>query len=125
MARAVRTVSGEDYSKWLSHPLETLGQRWKDSGCELHALPPWFKTEFFREACEKGDVAALQWAVVFDTYRGTDTATVNSQVSVLNWWRQSGLDLTHEKEMNRASEASHVNVLQWWKDSGLPLTNTD
>ncbi|KAI9328233.1 hypothetical protein DFJ73DRAFT_782621 [Zopfochytrium polystomum] len=81
--------------------------------CHFNALPPWFKTEFFREACEKGDVAALQWAVTagveFDTNRGTDTATVNGQVGVLNWWRQSGLDLTHEKEMDRASEAGHVH----------------
>ncbi|KAI9329387.1 hypothetical protein DFJ73DRAFT_596864, partial [Zopfochytrium polystomum] len=46
-------------------------------------------------------------------------------VDVLQWWKESGLELQHtEKAMTKASSKGRLDLLQWWKDSGLELKYT-
>ena len=49
-----------------------------------------------------------------------DVASAKGYIHVLNWWKESGLELQYSyHSMNWASEHGHINVLQWWRNSGL------
>ncbi|KAI9324762.1 hypothetical protein DFJ73DRAFT_232213 [Zopfochytrium polystomum] len=94
-----------------------------------NAIPDWFKDEFFDDACSKGQVAALEWAVnagvEFTHSHGYHTANYFGYVAVLDWLRQSGLELTYGRAMDQACSRGHLHVLQWWKDSGLSFTYSE
>ncbi|KAI9348997.1 hypothetical protein DFJ73DRAFT_777183 [Zopfochytrium polystomum] len=54
--------------------------------------------------------------------KSMDDASKMGWVDVLQWWKDSGLDLKYTMAaMNFASLNGHLDVLQWWKDSGLKL----
>jgi hypothetical protein len=54
-----------------------------------------------------------------------DNASSAGLVDILQWWKQSGLELRwSEKAIDMACRNGHVNVLQWWKDSGLAMKYT-
>ncbi|KAI9355702.1 hypothetical protein DFJ73DRAFT_657941 [Zopfochytrium polystomum] len=94
-----------------------------------NAIPHWFKDEFFDDACSKGEVGALEWAVSagveFTHSNGYHTANYYGHVVVLEWLRQSRLELTHTLVMDKACWRGHLHALQWWKDSGLPFTYSE
>ncbi len=47
-----------------------------------------------------------------------DRASQNGHVYVLQWWKESGLELRYTTNaINHASRNGHVSVLQWWKDN--------
>src|ERR1051326_2035265 len=49
-----------------------------------------------------------------------DWSSRNGHVEVLQWWKDSSLELKWSGfAMDRASEEGHVEILQWWKESGL------
>jgi hypothetical protein len=51
-----------------------------------------------------------------------DAASRGGHVDVLQWWKESGLELKWSNHaMNAASRSGHVAVLQWWKESGLEV----
>jgi hypothetical protein len=51
-----------------------------------------------------------------------DAASANGNVAVLQWWKESGLELKwSEYALYQASQNGHVHVLQWWEDSGLEM----
>ena len=51
-----------------------------------------------------------------------DIASSAGHVQVLEWFRNSGLDVKYDKTaMHHASLHGRVDVLQWWLDSGLQL----
>jgi ankyrin repeat protein len=55
-------------------------------------------------------------------YDGLDVASCNGHISVLEWWKNSGLRLEYSiNVLYSASINGHINVLEWWKNSGLPL----
>ncbi|KAI8815529.1 uncharacterized protein EV422DRAFT_374313 [Fimicolochytrium jonesii] len=46
-----------------------------------------------------------------------DGASMNGFVSVLDWWKTSGLALKFTARANDASRNGHIKVLDWWKSS--------
>jgi len=56
-----------------------------------------------------------------DSY-SMDSASRRGLISLLDWWKASGLELHWSKlAMDEASRNGHVSVLEWWKKSGLKL----
>ncbi|KAJ1565135.1 hypothetical protein HK405_013076 [Cladochytrium tenue] len=50
------------------------------------------------------------------TSRAVDWASRNGHVAVLDWWRDSGLDVRYTAAaMDGASAAGHLHVLEWWR----------
>ncbi|KAJ3033792.1 hypothetical protein HDV00_005833 [Rhizophlyctis rosea] len=51
-----------------------------------------------------------------------DAASANGLIWVLQWWKESGLELRYSQDsMALAGKYGHVEVLKWWKDSSLEL----
>ncbi|KAI8806515.1 hypothetical protein BJ742DRAFT_870416 [Cladochytrium replicatum] len=56
------------------------------------------------------------------TDKSIDSASANGHVSVLEWWRNSGLELMwSEDAFDEACPTRNIGVLTWWKSSGLEL----
>ena len=49
-------------------------------------------------------------------------ASMNGDIDVLNWWKNSGLDLCYS--FDSIDHAHNIEVLDWWKNSGLALCYT-
>ncbi|KAI9003674.1 hypothetical protein BC832DRAFT_559673 [Gaertneriomyces semiglobifer] len=103
---------------------------WLRSGFELK-----YTYHSMDNASERGDVNILQWwkdaranypernIELQYTYSSMDCTTF---VSVLEWWRTSGLHLLYsELAMDEASEFEAFHLLDWWKNSGLALEYTE
>ncbi|KAI9327646.1 hypothetical protein DFJ73DRAFT_134197 [Zopfochytrium polystomum] len=78
-------------------------------------------------AIRHGQVAVLDWLQQqswcdLKSINAMDLASLFGHTNVLQWWKDSGLDLSYTKSaMDDASGHGHLDVLQWWLDSGLPL----
>ena len=74
----------------------------------------------------------LQWwkdcpAVIKKEYgpEAMDGASRAGFVEVLDWWLNSGLQLSYtEKALESASAKGHVDVLEWWRVNSEKLANT-
>jgi hypothetical protein len=54
-----------------------------------------------------------------------DSASAKGQIDLLNWWKDSGLDVIYTNDsMNEASKNGHLSILDWWKNSGFTLKYT-
>uniref|UniRef100_A0A6C0EB81 Ankyrin repeat protein n=1 Tax=viral metagenome TaxID=1070528 RepID=A0A6C0EB81_9ZZZZ len=53
-----------------------------------------------------------------------DCASVLGHIHILEWWRNSGLQLEYSSlnAMHGASRNNKINALEWWKKSGLELS---
>lgn len=76
-------------------------------------------------ASKNGDLLLLQQlALSQDSYTSDamDLASANGHVEILEWWKQSGLELKYtQNAMDSASHNGHTAVLDWWVNSGLRL----
>ncbi|KAJ1560584.1 hypothetical protein HK096_008037 [Nowakowskiella sp. JEL0078] len=80
------------------------------------------------DASANGHVDVLKaWKIESDL-RGmeflyyTDAMDKTSLVAVLNWWKDSGLEMKWTSfAMNKASMNGHIHILNWWKESGLEM----
>jgi hypothetical protein len=63
--------------------------------------------------------------LVSDVRFDMDHASGAGHVTLLDWWKHTGLECRYTKNaMNWASQHGHVAVLDWWKDSGLECRYT-
>ena len=78
------------------------------------------------EASENGRIDDLNKSLrqQFTPYTkaSMNVASANGHVDVLEWWKNSGLELKYTaKAIKVASLNGHIDVLEWWKNSGLKL----
>ena len=50
-----------------------------------------------------------------------DSASQQCHVKVLEWWKESGVELKYDGPIYEVSKAGCVQGLEWWKKSGLTL----
>ncbi len=94
--------------------------------CYRHCIPhiPCMSLD---ESSNLGRVSVLDWwkqsgLPLKYTDLAMKWASNNGHVAILEWWKQSGLVLKYDGHaMSLASFAGQVAVLEWWKQSGLPL----
>ncbi|KAI9217509.1 hypothetical protein BC828DRAFT_418058 [Blastocladiella britannica] len=76
------------------------------------------------DASRNGHVDVLEWwrnsgLELKYTRQAMDDASCNGHVDVLEWWRHSGLELKYTHQaMDQASNKGHINVLSWWQQGG-------
>jgi hypothetical protein len=76
---------------------------------------------------ENGNVNCLEWwknSGLELTYssRALDSASMNGHINVLEWWLNSGLGLKYSNySLDWASQKNQIHVLEWWKNSRLEL----
>ncbi len=92
-----------------------------------HNCIPHITSMSMDNASKQGLVSLLDWwkqsgLPLKYTNSAMNWASLECQVAVLEWWKQSGLPLKYcDYAMDWASESDHVVVLDWWKQSGLSL----
>ncbi|KAI9339528.1 hypothetical protein DFJ73DRAFT_798013 [Zopfochytrium polystomum] len=65
-------------------------------------------------------VEVLQW------WMDSGLELSGGRIYVLQWWKDSGLALKYDEwAVRNASKCGQIDVLQWWKDSGLQMKAVD
>ncbi|KAJ3034473.1 hypothetical protein HDV00_004996 [Rhizophlyctis rosea] len=98
--------------------------------CETRDHYPWEWEGALDVASSHGHISVLKWfkdsgLKLRFSHEAMDGASKGGHVDVLKWWKASGLKLKFTcMAIDGASAHGHVSVLQWWKDSGLKLEYT-
>jgi hypothetical protein len=103
-----------------------------DVNMKLYQKPPVCTTMAIDNASALGKVDNLElWLKWHDEYKlellysgsAIFCASANGYVNVLEFWKQSGLELKYTEEA--IDNTFYLNVLHWWFNSGLELKYTD
>lgn len=71
-------------------------------------------------SCKEYDILKLY------TTNSIDSASKNGNIDVLNWWKNSGLELKYtEYALSYAAFSKHFHILEWWKNSNLIIKQDD
>jgi hypothetical protein len=89
-------------------------------------------TEFYvLDVCQIGKTDILEYLKNLDngitlskySEKALDVASEFGKIHVLEWWKNSGLELKYSTDALDLASCDHYNIdiLEWWKNSGLPL----
>jgi hypothetical protein len=137
----LRIVEIPDDAQVVKDPDETMGLKWRTDRiilggkyplCDVETIKKFdlkITEEYIRNLVKYGKVDVLMFLLEKHnslisgfTSEALNYASQNGHVNVLEWWKNSGLELKYDEyALSLASKNGHVNVLDWWFKSGLPL----
>ena len=108
---------------------------WKNSSLKLDIHCSQYTLE---KICKRGHLESLNWWLDYfkensknpKCYKRTDScfplvyASINGHISLLEAWKNSGLELFMHSDAVDNVDIDAINVLNWWKNSGLPFRYT-